>query len=127
MDWLTFGASIAATVGTLIAGALGIRHQVRQERNKQLLAEQDIRRAERDHYANVERDMWLRTRSELDHMSGTIMALRDEVAEERAARIEECRVANERLTALIGRIKALEEENNNLRQILQENGITLED
>ena len=127
MDWLTFGASIAATVGTLILGALGIRHQVRQERNKQIEAEHEIRRAERDHYIGVERQMWERTRDELDNMSGTIVALRREVAEERVARIEEGRAADERLTALMDRIKALEEENDILRQLLHDNGITLEE
>jgi hypothetical protein len=145
MDWLTFGASLAATLGTLIVGALGIRYQMRQEKHRQLQAEQEMRQADRDYYTGHEREMWQRARAEFDrlrqelvderrtrqeenaHANGVIGQLQRELIEERAARLRDTAAAEDRINNLVVQIRALREENELLRRLLAEHGITVED
>jgi len=145
MDWLTFGASIATTIATLLLGALGIRHQIRQERVKQIQAEAGVRQDDRDHYAQREKDFWARAEAEISRLrkeledergarqadnvrlSRFIGDLQRELIEERAARLRDAAENETRINALVVQVRALREENDQLRQLLQEHGITLEE
>jgi hypothetical protein len=145
MDWLTFGASIATTIATLLLGALGIRHQLRQERTKQIQAEAGVRQDDRDHYAQREKDFWARAEGEIARLRKELETerlarqddnvrlgkfigdLQRELIEERAARLRDAADNESRINALVYQVRVLREENDELKKLLTEHGITLEE
>ena len=56
-----------------------------------------------------------------------VNALKVELIEERAARLRDQEESEARINALVNQVRALREENDQLRQLLQEHGITLEE
>ena len=111
MDWLTFAASIGATLATVIGGWFAFRHQMRQEHTRQIEIDAAGRQQDRAHVAQMETELWQRTQAEFSRLYAALdderrarQALQAELDAERAARQD-----------LAERVRQLEAENARLR------------
>jgi predicted nuclease with TOPRIM domain len=111
MDWLTFAASIGATLATILAGWFGFQHQIKQERTKQAEIDAAGRRADVAHHAATEAAMWQRVQAELDRINKALDRER-EAREGLQAELETERAARQ---ALAERVRHLEAENARLK------------